>query len=133
MHATSDGALTSVEPFAEALGKADAVLEADAPFHIHFSDIQFANRNETKHLPYGEGTLRAEPLAEALARLRAAGDRDLESPTRSRLRRSALFWGPEAQLAARGSIRRIGSSTWASSTGSSTRRRTRCRTSSRRR
>ena len=33
------------------------------PFHIHFSDIAFANRNETKHLPYGEGTLRAEPLA----------------------------------------------------------------------
>jgi endonuclease IV len=27
----------------------------------------FANQNETKHLPYGEGTLRAEPLAEALA------------------------------------------------------------------
>jgi deoxyribonuclease IV len=67
MHATSDGAMTSVEPFAEALGKVDAVLAAGAPFHIHFSDIQFANRNETKHLPYGEGTLRAEPLAEALA------------------------------------------------------------------
>ena len=67
MHATSDGAFTSVEPFAEALEQADAVLEPGAPFHIHFSDIQFANRNETKHLPYGEGTLRAEPLAEALA------------------------------------------------------------------
>jgi deoxyribonuclease IV len=39
-----------------------------APFHIHFSDIQYANRNETKHLPYGDGTLRAEPLREALAR-----------------------------------------------------------------
>src|SRR6478736_3600772 len=47
MHATSDGALTSVEPFAEALRKADAVIEPGAPFHIHFSDIQFANRNET--------------------------------------------------------------------------------------
>jgi deoxyribonuclease-4 len=67
MHATSDGAFLSVEPFAEALGKADSVLEAGAPFHIHFSDIQFANRNETKHLRYGEGTLRAEPLREALA------------------------------------------------------------------
>jgi endonuclease IV len=44
------------------------VLEPGAPFHIHFSDIQYANRNETKHLPYGEGTLRAEPLREALAR-----------------------------------------------------------------
>ena len=67
MHATSDGAFMSVEPFAEALAKADDVLEPGAPFHIHFSDIQYANRNETKHLPYGEGTLRAEPLAEALA------------------------------------------------------------------
>ena len=67
MHATSDGALTSAEPFTEALAKADAVLEPGVPFHIHFSDIQFANRNETKHLSYGEGTLRAEPLAEALA------------------------------------------------------------------
>jgi deoxyribonuclease-4 len=67
MHATSDGAFTSVEPFAEVLERADAVLEPGAPFHIHFSDIAYANRNETKHLPYGEGTLRAEPLGEALA------------------------------------------------------------------
>jgi deoxyribonuclease-4 len=67
MHATSDGAFTSAGPFADALAKADAVLEQGAPFHIHFSDIQYANRNETKHLPYGEGTLRAEPLAAALA------------------------------------------------------------------
>ena len=42
------------------------MLAAGAPFHIHFSDIAFANRNETKHLPYGEGTLRADPLREAL-------------------------------------------------------------------
>ncbi len=67
MHATSDGAFTSIEPFVEALTKADAVMPPDAPFHIHFSDIQFANRNETKHLPYGDGTLRADPLREALA------------------------------------------------------------------
>jgi deoxyribonuclease IV len=68
MHATSDGAFTDVEPFAAALEQADAVLEPGAPFHVHFSDIAFANRNETKHLPYGVGTLRAEPLREALAR-----------------------------------------------------------------
>src|SRR5438067_5340897 len=68
MHATSDGAFTSVEPFAEVLAAADEVLAPGAPFHIHFSDIAYANRNETKHLPYGEGTLRAEPLGEALAR-----------------------------------------------------------------
>jgi deoxyribonuclease IV len=68
MHATSDGAFTDVEPFAVALESADAVLEPGAPFHIHFSDIAWANRNEKNHLPYGEGTLRAEPLRDALAR-----------------------------------------------------------------
>jgi len=67
MHATSDGAFTEPEPFREALELADGVLDPGAPFHIHFSDIQFANRNETKHLSYGEGTLRADPLHEALA------------------------------------------------------------------
>jgi deoxyribonuclease-4 len=80
MHATSDGAFTSVEPFAEALAKADAVLEPGAPFHVHFSDIQYANRNETKHLPYGEGTLRAEPLATALARFERPATVISESP-----------------------------------------------------
>src|SRR5919108_6002006 len=68
MHATSDGAFTSTEMFAEVLEIADGIIEPGAPFHIHFSDIAYANRNETKHLPYGEGTLRAEPLGEALAR-----------------------------------------------------------------
>src|SRR5579862_6261133 len=80
MHATSDGAYTSVEPFADALAKADAVLAPGAPFHIHFSDIQFANRNETKHLAYGEGTLRAEPLAAALARFERHATVISESP-----------------------------------------------------
>jgi len=68
MHATSDGAYTDVDAFASALEAADEVMEPGAPFHIHFSDIAYANRNETKHLPYGEGTLRAEPLREALTR-----------------------------------------------------------------
>jgi len=80
MHATSDGALTSVEPFAEALARADTVLEPAVPFHLHFSDIQYANRNETKHLTYGEGTLRAEPLAEALGRFDRPATVISESP-----------------------------------------------------
>ena len=67
MHATSDGAFMEVELFASVLERADAVMEPAAPFHVHFSDIAYANRNETKHLSYGEGTLRAEPLAEALS------------------------------------------------------------------
>jgi deoxyribonuclease-4 len=80
MHATSDGAFVGVDPFAAALEAADGVLEDGAPFHIHFSDIQFANRNETKHLPYGEGTLRAEPLREALDRFERPATVISESP-----------------------------------------------------
>ena len=66
MHATSDGGFIEPGMFSEVLERTDALLPPEAPFHIHFSDIAFANRNETKHLSYGEGTLRAEPLAEAL-------------------------------------------------------------------
>jgi deoxyribonuclease IV len=80
LHATSDGAFTDAERFAEVLARADELLEPDAPFHVHFSDIAYANRNETKHLPYGEGTLRAEPLAEALARFDRPATVITESP-----------------------------------------------------
>src|SRR5205814_6774435 len=80
MHATSDGAFTSVEPFLEALEAADDVLAPAAPFHVHFSDIAYANRNETKHLSYGDGTLRAEPLGEALARFERPATVITESP-----------------------------------------------------
>jgi len=81
MHATSDGAFLTVDPFVDALRKADSVIEDGAPFHIHFSDIQFANRNETKHLPYGEGTLRAEPMRDALAQFTRPATVISESPT----------------------------------------------------
>jgi deoxyribonuclease IV len=80
LHATSDGAFTEVERFAEVLERADELLEPGAPLHVHFSDIAYANRNETKHLPYGEGTLRAEPLAEALARFDRPATVITESP-----------------------------------------------------
>jgi deoxyribonuclease-4 len=80
MHATSDGAFLDVGPFAAALAATDEVLPPEAPFHIHFSDIAFANRNETKHLPYGEGTLRAEPLRDALAQFERPATIVSESP-----------------------------------------------------
>ena len=83
MHATTDGAFTDVDGFAAVLESADAVLEPGAPFHIHFSDIAFANRNETKHLPYGEGTLRAEPLRDALGRFERPATVISESPDES--------------------------------------------------
>jgi len=80
MHATSDGAFTDVDAFASALEAVDDVLAPGVPFHIHFSDIAYANRNETKHLRYGEGTLRAEPLAEALTRFERPATVISESP-----------------------------------------------------
>ena len=95
MHATSDGAFLDSAPFVDALAIVDAVLEAEAPFHIHFSDIAFANRNETKHLPYGEGTLRAEPLREALAAFERPATIISESPDEasSQAIRAALCGG----------------------------------------
>jgi deoxyribonuclease IV len=92
MHATSDGAFTDVEAFAAVLESADAVLGEGEPFHIHFSDIAYANRNETKHLSYGDGTLRAEPLAEALRRFERPATVISESPDEasSQAIRSAL-------------------------------------------
>ena len=67
LHAVSDGGFADAQAFAAVLEDADQVLPEGAPFHVHFSDIAYANRNETKHLSYGEGTLRAEPLRDALA------------------------------------------------------------------
>lgn len=67
LHAVSDGGFTDSLAFSKALEAADGVLGAQAPFHIHFSDVTYANRNERAHVPYGQGTLRAEPLARALA------------------------------------------------------------------
>jgi deoxyribonuclease IV len=80
LHAVTDGGFLAVEAFAVVLQQADAVIEPGAPFHVHFSDIAFANRNETKHLSYGEGTLRAEPLRDALARFDRPATVISESP-----------------------------------------------------
>lgn len=80
MHATSDGGYTTTEVFTSALSRADALLPPGVPFHIHFSDISYANRNEKSHLPYGQGTLRAEPLAQALARFERSATVISESP-----------------------------------------------------
>jgi deoxyribonuclease-4 len=111
LHATSDGAFTDVEMFAATLEAADAVLKPGAPFHVHFSDIAYANRNETKHLPYGEGTLRAEPLGEALARFGRPATVISESPD---LESDQAIWA--ALLAsARSSSRRASKSAASSS------------------
>jgi deoxyribonuclease-4 len=80
LHAVTDGGFTEAKTFHGVLKVADKLLGKGAPFHIHFSDIAFANRNETKHLPYGEGTLRAEPLAEALGKFKRPATVISESP-----------------------------------------------------
>jgi deoxyribonuclease-4 len=80
LHAVTDGGFTDLDAFHGVLEVADSLLERSAPFHIHFSDIAFANRNETKHLPYGEGTLRAEPLKQALRKFRRPATVISESP-----------------------------------------------------
>jgi deoxyribonuclease-4 len=100
MHATSDGAFTDVERFAAALEGADEVLEPGAPFHIHFSDIAYANRNETKHLPYGEGTLRAEPLRDALARFERPATVISEAPDEASSQAIRAVLGPSASSSA---------------------------------
>jgi deoxyribonuclease IV len=82
LHAVTDGAFTDEQAFGGILELADEVLAPGAPFHIHFSDIAYANRNETKHLRYGEGTLRAEPLSAALARFDRPATVISESPDR---------------------------------------------------
>ena len=80
LHAVTDGGFLQEDPFAGVLEAADQVVEPGAPFHIHFSDIAVANRNETTHLPYGEGTLRAEPLRDALKRFKRPATVISESP-----------------------------------------------------
>ncbi len=80
LHAVTDGAFTTTKAFRDVLSEANKLLPRGAPFHIHFSDIAYANRNETKHLPYGEGTLRADPLGKALTRFARPATVITESP-----------------------------------------------------
>ena len=96
LHAVTDGAFTDTEAFAGVLELADGVIEPGAPFHIHFSDIAYANRNENRHLPYGKGTLRADPLRDALARFERAATVITESPDElsNQAIRAILFAAP---------------------------------------
>ena len=80
LHAVTDGAFTTVKTLSRSARGGEQGPGRGAPFHIHFSDIAYANRNETKHLPYGEGTLRAEPLGKALARFARPATVISESP-----------------------------------------------------
>ena len=101
LHATSDGAFTETKTFAAVLKAANQIQKRGTPFHIHFSDIAYANRNETKHLPYGEGTLRVDPLRDALHRFKRPATVISESPDEasSQLVRAVLL-GKEGEMPA---------------------------------
>ena len=67
IHAMTAGALTSKEAFASVLA-----FIADSfpgwmiqPLQAQFSDNQFSDAGEIKHVAYGDGTLRVGPLVEA--------------------------------------------------------------------
>ena len=74
VHAISGGGLVSVEAFTtvfEFLRDNFPLWKVD-PLHTQFSDVLYGDMGEIRHIPYGKGTLRAEPLVRAA---RAAGVR----------------------------------------------------------
>ncbi len=112
LHAVTDGGFTTTKAFRGVLSLANGLLPRGVPFHVHFSDIAFANRNETKHLPYGEGTLRAEPLGKALAHFARPATVITESPDEASHQavRAALFGAAGKSSARRSSTRSASSS-----------------------
>lgn len=67
VHARSGGALRDAAAFRAVL---DTVLSSFPawkvhPLHTQLSDVLYGPSGEIRHLPYGEGTLRAAPLVEA--------------------------------------------------------------------
>jgi deoxyribonuclease-4 len=112
LHAVTDGAFITVKAFHDVLAAANRILPRGAPFHIHFSDIAYANRNETKHLPYGEGTLRVEPLGKALSRFSRAATVISEAPSEESHQaiRAELFSAAGKSSARRSSSRSASSS-----------------------
>jgi deoxyribonuclease IV len=112
LHATTDGAFVAVDAFAGVLEIADRIQSDGTPFHVHFSDIAYANRNETRHLSYGEGTLRADPLRDALRRFRRPATVISESPDEesSQAIRTALLGAAEPAVTGASSARRSATS-----------------------
>lgn len=67
IHALSQGGLLSVEAFAAVLGFLRENFPACKidPLHAHFSDVLYGEMGEIRHIPYGDGSLRVEPLVRA--------------------------------------------------------------------
>lgn len=70
VHAVSGGQLTSVEAYSALLGFIASQFGPEHlwPLHCHFTDNRYGPAGEITHVPYGEGTVRMGPLAEAAAR-----------------------------------------------------------------
>jgi bifunctional non-homologous end joining protein LigD len=67
VHARSGGGLTTKESFVAVIEFLRASFPGWAidPLHTQFTDNEFGAKGEIRHVPYGEGSLRAGPLAEA--------------------------------------------------------------------
>ena len=71
VHAISGGGLDSVEAFEAVLAflrENFAPWKID-PLHTQFSDVLYDEAGEIRHIPYGQGDLRAAPLVEAALRV----------------------------------------------------------------
>ena len=68
IHAMTGGALTSREAFASVLGFVRDNFPGwmISPLQVQFSDNEFGDAGEIRHVPYGDGTLRVGPLIEAV-------------------------------------------------------------------
>jgi bifunctional non-homologous end joining protein LigD len=67
VHAVTGGGLTSVDAFETVIGFLRDRFPGwmIEPLQAQFTDTLVGDHGEIKHLPYGEGTLRVEPLVEA--------------------------------------------------------------------
>lgn len=74
VHAVTQGQLTTVEAFSAVIGFLRDQFPGWMidPLHTQFSDVEYGEVGEIRHVAYGEGTLRVGPLVEAA---RAAGMR----------------------------------------------------------
>jgi bifunctional non-homologous end joining protein LigD len=70
VHAMTGGGLTSVDAFASVFSFVRQSFPGwmVQPLQAQFSDNQFGNSGEIRHVPYGEGSLRVGPLIDALER-----------------------------------------------------------------
>jgi bifunctional non-homologous end joining protein LigD len=114
VHAKSGGALVDATAFRAVIEFLRAEFPAWAidPLHTQFTDNQFGPAGEIRHVPYGEGTIRAEPLGAAATE---AGLRMIViSEAKDEASHDAILAGlrvgeASARTPAKGDVRPIGS------------------------